>query len=691
MGIIAIYIRVSSQKQVDKDNDKNGGSLTTQWETCVNLMKGLGYKEEDLIKFNDEGISGKTVIKRNGLRSLLTRIKKQNSNDPEYIEAICSYNLSRLSRSIKDSAEIHQLLKGNKIKLYLADGSCKGELEGATAKMNLTILSLMNEMYLDTLKEAVIPGMEQSAKEGNFQGGIAPFGYNYNLIFNEEKQTYSNMLIINDEEAKVVNRMFGMFVNGESLYGICKTLNSLGITTKDGKQFKTITVKYILKNPIYIGKIVWGKQKIKDIDENGNKELIKTDVYDMDIENAKGKHQAIINEDLYYKVMQRMKAIERPKKNKPTSEKRKKVKLEDFYSANRRMFSNTLCCPQCGSRMTTSPSYYTRKDGTNVEAYYYKCNAFNSGQNQCDGYYSVKETQVYELIREDFFEKLEFVYGLIHYYKSINKNNITLIEEVKSEKYCDLIRLEERKKSLEKDFKNVREQIIKFNKKDEFISKEFEKDLEEISDTLKSIDKEIEIVNIDIEKEKTQRILLMKEFNEQEKYNDIQAYFLSLPQMQQRGLIEQVYNKIIIRTEGRKRTHKTFEVKEKKYNPDFSLRKIVSVIGIDFNDFYKKLKDDGFEFSSIIKHFETAKEFEDLISSKNQSNRVSTKLNSFIDDLYKEYYTREHDKEGTNRMLNLLLTDEQKNELKVEKEKVDDIIKKGFNYLQQSKDTYLEN
>lgn len=645
MGKVAIYVRVSSHKQLDKENEKNGGSLNNQWEICTRYMKQFGYSEKDFIRFEDGGKSAKTISGRDGLSSLIELIKKQNEDNEDYIEAICAYNLSRLSRSVKNSSEIYQLLVNNKVKLYLADGSCAGDINAPHTKFILNTLAALNEMYLDMLRESVIPGMKQSAEAGNYQGGTRPFGYNYIPVVNEETKEYKNMLIINEKEAEIVRRIFSMFIEGESLHAISKKLNQLGIKTTKNKRFKTTTVKQIIKNPLYIGKIVWGKKRLIGINENGVKKYEVTDVYDMDIEKANGKHEPIISEELYFKAMERMKKIEIERKEQPTSDARRGTKLKEFYSKNRRMFSNVLKCPNCNSRMTTSPSYYKRKDGSRVEKIYYKCNSYNAGDGRCNGYYSIEESKVYSLIREDFLSRLEFVYSLIKYYKSINSNDSEIesmsYEQLNPQKYSDLITLKNRKKLLEKKFKKIREEIIEYNGEDELIVDAFKEDLRDVSNKIKAINKEINTIEIELEKEKNQRILLMKDYKEQEKYNNLEEYFLNLPQMKQRELIEQVYKKISVQTEPNKRTHKTFKIKEIKYNEDFSIRKIVDTLGIDFKDFCKKLEKEGFEISPIIKHFENGEDFMNALLERDKYKIFENRINNFIQDLYIEYKKRE--------------------------------------------------
>ena len=98
MSKIAIYTRVSSEKQAAEDRY----SLTVQKEKSVYYLKSQGYKEEDMIFFEDAGISGTTIEQRDELKELLRQIQEPNSE----IEGICCFDLSRISRSISHTLDI---------------------------------------------------------------------------------------------------------------------------------------------------------------------------------------------------------------------------------------------------------------------------------------------------------------------------------------------------------------------------------------------------------------------------------------------------------------------------------------------------------------------------------------------------------------------------------------------------------
>src|SRR5690606_9017621 len=87
-------------------------------------------------------------------------------------------------------------------------------------------------------------GMTERAKQGKYNGGIV-LGYD---AVNKE-------LIINEDEAHIVRTIFNFAEQDMGLKAITRRLNEMGYRTKKGNPFSTLSVKNILNNPIYIGKI----------------------------------------------------------------------------------------------------------------------------------------------------------------------------------------------------------------------------------------------------------------------------------------------------------------------------------------------------------------------------------------------------------------------------------------------------
>lgn len=680
MGKIAIYTRVSTNKQLDTE----GGSLKVQKEKCEEIMiNDYEKSREDFVYFMDEGISGKSSENRDAFLEMLDIIQNQDKDDPNYIEGICCFNLSRLSRSLKLTMEIFDLLKANTLKLYTVDKSFKGNLTSGESMITASIFGMLNELYLINLRETVIPSMRESADKGFTQGGMPPLGYDY-LKVQDNGGSYRDVYVINENEAEIVRRIFNAYVTEKkSLYTITKELNEEGYKTKTyknrrGTNFSTTTVTNILANAVYIGKVIWGKTQTTTLQKVKGVRQKKIRIFsEEEIRNASGNHTAIIEADIFFKARERMNERKQPRKNLNMARKRKGVQQKSYFEENRRIFSNVLRCPECGSRMTSSPHYKRDSEGNIIDTKYsYICTAYNAGKSNCKGYYRVSEQHVYELIRHDFISRLENQYKLVKIYLDYkietDEEKLKYLEEVNPEKAKRLERLKENQKKHIKDLDAIVQLTIehKDNKRMQEIYLKKSKELDKKLDS--SEEKITQLIN-EIEQEKEQKRVLLSNMQETENEDSFESYFSNLNMDKQRKLIEQVYHTIIIDTEAKRSgKQKQSKLKSTKLNDDFSIRRISEILGIDFKEFYNKLNEKGIQLPEITKYFSDAGDFartlvdlykEDGVKAKKAEDIIDAYIND-INEKYKEQTLEEQNQEKEIVILKDLLLDEnQKKEL----------------------------
>lgn len=322
---VVAYIRVSTTMQIE------GYSLENQEADIRDYCDRNGY---ELVKvFSDEGVSDKNKEDRDEFNHMMEFIVDNG------ISTLVIWKASRLSRKFTDFVNIINDLNKLDCKIIsVKDGFDSSKPEN---KFMMYIQGLIAEMERDNILIQTSAGMYARAKDGYCNGGIAPFGYDYD----EEKKE----LIINKTEAAIVVRIFESFLKGSGYTEIAKEVNSCGFQTKKGNKFSGTSIKDILKNPKYIGKIRWGyKQKSKDK---------KKDTANM-FTFADGKHEGIISEDVYEAANEIIDS---------------KVKKSKKGTTSEYLLNSVLRCPICGYSMVGQET----RTGEYLN-YYYVCGGYKN-------------------------------------------------------------------------------------------------------------------------------------------------------------------------------------------------------------------------------------------------------------------------------------------------------------------------
>jgi len=662
MGKIAVYTRVSSAKQAADD----AYSLDVQKERCIFLLKSKGYKDTDIDFFCDAGISGTTILQRDQLKELLEKLKKGQ------YDGICCYDLSRISRSISHTLQIFKLLKENNLRLYTCDGAFNGDINGQNVKIMVSIYSMLNELFIDQLRERVIDGMSKSVEAGNYFGGPPPYGYKYEYFsvkqennFQEnqnsktKKRDIKKRLIINQEEKPIVELIFNLFTKEKySIKNVAQHLNLHGYKTRKGKQFATATVQKMLENPIYCGRLFWGKRRKKKNTEEGVRIWKKKTIYDINFhELPLGNHEAIISEDIFLETLERLRSRRKVRMNQNTAESMRGITKQQFDDANKKMFINILRCPGCGGRMTSSlqpaPKLANGKRGK--AKVYYKCNSYNAGRNYCDGYYSVQEERAFNLIKEDFFKRLKEAFMLVKEYQQYIYKKYGTDEQMLFD--AEIAKIKKEIKILEKNKNRLvskLDTLIERQLLEDSGTLKYERLQKMINDTEIDIGKVQQLITEqqhNIKQAERRKEALLKESKEQEQFDNIEDYFNSLSLLQKRQLLEKVYSKIVINTISNARYGpKRLEIKDIKYNQYSSIIGLCKILGVqDFKEFNNYLKTKGKELSLLQKYYGDVEEYIKDIESNHMSSRFWNYVGEL--DAVKDKYNDEFIEQFINESL----------------------------------------
>ena len=229
----ACYIRVSTDDQIEY-------SPTSQLKLILKyaIEHQIFIKKEHI--FHDDGISGTQAIKRDGFKEMIAVAKSKTKP----FETILVYDFSRFARNRDESVMFKTLLRK---KLEIDVISITQPLTNGKERVILeSMYEGMDEYYSLNLSENVKRGKKEKAERGEHNGN-PPFGYDYDRNLKR--------LIVNDEKAKIVKLIYNMFIENQNLRQIAITLNNLDIKPMRGNEWGTKTLKLILTNKSYIGKV----------------------------------------------------------------------------------------------------------------------------------------------------------------------------------------------------------------------------------------------------------------------------------------------------------------------------------------------------------------------------------------------------------------------------------------------------
>ena len=343
---LALYTRVSTIEQSEE-----GYSIDEQERLLMSWAEKNNYEVYKC--YSDRGISGKDIKNRPALKELLKDAEEKK------FDMVISWKINRISRKLADVLKIVDILEKNDItfKSY----SEPFETDTPAGKMQFQMMALIGEFERGTIAQNVKMGMCAKAKAGEWCGGRV-LGYDLVPVENQEgAKRRKTKLTINEIESRSVRLIFNEYSNGKGYKAITNQLNKLGYKTKKGNDFSVGSIREILTNPVYIGKVRynvrqnWSEKRRRNINANP----IITD----------GVHEPIIDEVLWDKVQ----AIMESKKGKPSR----------IYDGEYPL-TGILRCPKCGAGMVISRTTNKLADGTKKRIAYYCCGAWkNKGTSVC--------------------------------------------------------------------------------------------------------------------------------------------------------------------------------------------------------------------------------------------------------------------------------------------------------------------
>lgn len=252
-----------------------------------------------------EVVSGETIVDRPEVQKVLKLMESPK------IKAILIVEVQRLSRGdLEDAGRLIKLIRYTNT-LVITPMKTFNLTDEYDRDIFERELKRGNE-YLEYQKKIMGRGRALSASQGNYINPNPPYGYD--KIFVQEGKRKCPTLAIKEDEANVVRMIFDMYVNQQMGYNaISNRLDDLHITPPRGKYWSGPSIKEMLENVHYIGKIKWNWRKTVVVVENG--QVKKTSPKSDEALIFDGKHPAIISEELFKAAQERRGKIPRVKQD----------------------------------------------------------------------------------------------------------------------------------------------------------------------------------------------------------------------------------------------------------------------------------------------------------------------------------------------------------------------------------------
>jgi len=293
-----VYLR-KSRSDLEAEARGEGETFARHEKALLELSKRLKINVTAIYR---EIVSGETIDERPEMQRVLKEVE-----DGRWA-GVLVMEVERLARGdTVDQGIVAQVFKynGTKIITPMKIYDPNNEYDEEYFEFGL----FMSRREFKTINRRLQQGRITSVEEGKYVGNVAPYGYERYKLFKEKG--YSLKIV--EEQAKVVKLIFELYTKGEQdedgnyhrlgTQLIANKLTDLKIpTVKGGKEWSVPTIRGILKNPVYIGKIKWGERPLVKKRKDGkvvkSRPRVKLDeqkLYD-------GLHEAIIDNEVFEKT-----------------------------------------------------------------------------------------------------------------------------------------------------------------------------------------------------------------------------------------------------------------------------------------------------------------------------------------------------------------------------------------------------
>ena len=272
-------------------------------------------------EYIDEGISGSTSSRANFQRMMADA----TGPNPPFDEVI-TYDLSRFSRDTVDSLTYPRILQAHGIGFHSFKDNFSSDASG---RLHMTLIAGVNEFHNYKTAEGSSRGQADATRMGYYTAPRAPLGFLKERVTVGGKE--HSILVIEPEKAPLVQRIFGLALQGQTPMDIAKTLNAEGIPSSTGNTWSATSITTMLHNVRYAGTGCHGKRSHSKFLFNSTVTLVP---------NA---HPAIVSQETFDKVQE----ILTSRWFSPSDPESKHPRR----AASPFLLSNLVYCKCCGKKM----------------------------------------------------------------------------------------------------------------------------------------------------------------------------------------------------------------------------------------------------------------------------------------------------------------------------------------------------
>lgn len=237
--------KVCAYARVSMDTDRLKHSLSSQVSYYSKLIQSNPEWEYKGV-YSDYGISGISTVKREGFKEMLEECDKGN------IDIILTKSIKRFSRNTVDLLKTVRQLKAKGIEVRFETENINS-LSG-DGELMLSILASFAQEESRSISDNVKWGTVKRFKEGIPNGKFSIYGYRWE----------GDNLVIIEEEANIVRRIYKEYLEGKSRIQIGRILDNEGIKTRRGNRWTDSNIKVILTNIHYTGNLLFQKEFVVD-------------------------------------------------------------------------------------------------------------------------------------------------------------------------------------------------------------------------------------------------------------------------------------------------------------------------------------------------------------------------------------------------------------------------------------------